>query len=314
KQAGDFARELQLLLRTLGVSEANMEKGEMRVEANISLSNNEHSFGTKVEVKNLNSFRSAERAIEYELARMQALYEAGRESEIIQETRGWDETKQSTFSQRSKESAHDYRYFPDPDLPKLMLAEVFDTEKMKTELPELPLQKRERYAADFGIKAEDIEVFVQDAALADFYEKTVLVVGTDQTKTIANYITSDIIGNLKTVPGVQLPEQEMFAKLMGMVARSELTSRGAKDILVMLMKEGGDPQAIAKEHNMLQEHNEDALQPVIEEVVKNNEKIVADFKGGKEAALQALVGMVMKATKGSANPAVTAKLLRERIG
>ncbi len=161
-QAGDFARELQLLLRTLGVSEANMEKGEMRVEPNISISDDPNKWGTKVEVKNLNSFKAVEKAIEYELARMKALYEAGRQDEIVQETRGWDENKQTTFSQRSKENANDYRYFPDPDIPKFMLNEMFDIDSLKNYLPELPWQKRDRYKKDFGLNDDATEVLVTD--------------------------------------------------------------------------------------------------------------------------------------------------------
>ena len=142
KEAGDFGRELQLLLRYLDVSEANMEKGEMRVELNISISEDPNKFGTKVEVKNINSFKAVERAAEYEIKRMSALLDESRGAEIVQETRGWDENKQSTFSQRSKENANDYRYFPDPDLPKLYLNKAFDIEKLKSELPELPQAKR----------------------------------------------------------------------------------------------------------------------------------------------------------------------------
>ena len=156
--AGAFARELQLLLRMLGAGEANMEKGEMRVEANISVSNTD-KLGTKVEVKNLNSFRSVERAIDFEVKRQIELIESG--GQVVQETRGWDEAKQQTFSQRKKESSHDYRYFPDPDLPKLLVSEIkeFSNESLKAELPELPWAKRERYIS-LGLKAEDAEVFV----------------------------------------------------------------------------------------------------------------------------------------------------------
>src|SRR3989338_8734224 len=152
KAASKFAKEYQLILWYLGVSEANMEKGEMRVEANVSISTDLKKLGTKVEVKNLNSFRSAERAIKYEIERMIVLMEEGKESEIVQETRGWDEAKQKTFSQRKKEGSADYRYFPEPDLPKLKLHEPFDLEKMKKELPELPMAKRARYKKDFRIK------------------------------------------------------------------------------------------------------------------------------------------------------------------
>jgi aspartyl-tRNA(Asn)/glutamyl-tRNA(Gln) amidotransferase subunit B len=171
KQAGDFGRELQLLLRYLDVSEANMEKGEMRVELNISISEDPNKFGTKVEVKNINSFKAVERAAEYEIKRMSALLDEGRGAEIVQETRGWDENKQSTFSQRSKENANDYRYFPDPDLPKLYLSRAFDIEKLKSELPELPQTKRARYKSEYGIKDEDIESYVVDIELGKWFEQ-----------------------------------------------------------------------------------------------------------------------------------------------
>ncbi|MCC6198893.1 Asp-tRNA(Asn)/Glu-tRNA(Gln) amidotransferase subunit GatB, partial [Candidatus Nomurabacteria bacterium] len=188
KEAGDFARELQLLLRTLGVSEANLEKGEMRVEPNISLSNTPESLGTKVEVKNLNSFRSVEKAIEYELARMRALYEAGRQEEIVQETRGWDENKQATFSQRSKENANDYRYFPDPDLPKMKLHSVFDLSELRVSLPELPWKKRERYTMLHHLPAEDAALLAATPTLSAFFERVVKEINPTHTRNAANYI------------------------------------------------------------------------------------------------------------------------------
>ncbi|MBP6904502.1 MAG: Asp-tRNA(Asn)/Glu-tRNA(Gln) amidotransferase subunit GatB [Candidatus Pacebacteria bacterium] len=313
KEAGDFARELQLLLRYLGVSDAHMEKGEMRVEANISLSDEEGKFGTKVEVKNLNSFRSAERAIEHELARMQALYEAGRADEIVQETRGWDENKQTTFSQRSKENANDYRYFPDPDLPKMQLHSAFDIDAMKKELPELPWQKRARYEKDYGLKTSDIDVFVTDANLATYIEQ--VIEGKDATfaQTAANYIVSDLLGIMKKDSTTKLPEISHFRELISMVVASEVTSRGAKDILASIAIESASPMDIAKAKGLLQENNEEALKPVIEKIIAENEKIVADYKAGKEAALQGLVGLVMKETKGSANPAMTLKLIKESL-
>lgn len=169
RQAGNFARELQLLLRYLGVSDANMEKGEMRVEANISVSLDDN-FGTKVEVKNLNSFRVVEKAIAYEVDRQKAVLEDG--GIIVQETRGWDENSQKTFSQRIKEGSADYRYFPDPDLPKLKISEIpeFQEEELRKEIPELPNEKRERYRNNFGIKEEDIEVYILNKDLAELFE------------------------------------------------------------------------------------------------------------------------------------------------
>ncbi|MEO5645963.1 MAG: Asp-tRNA(Asn)/Glu-tRNA(Gln) amidotransferase subunit GatB [Candidatus Paceibacterota bacterium] len=312
KDAADFAKELQLLLRTLGVSEANLEKGEMRVEPNISVSDTEGVFGTKVEVKNLNSFRSVERAIEHELARMIALHEAGRGDEIVQETRGWDEVKQSTFSQRSKENAHDYRYFPDPDLPKMKLHSAFPIAEMKAALPELPWDKRTRYAKDFGIKEADIELHVSDPTLSSYFET--IVEGKDAAfaQMASNYLSSDIIGIMKKDPEAVLPKGEHFAELISMITAGEITSRGAKDILIVITKDtDASPKAIAEKEGLLQQNNEDDLKPLIAQVITDNQAMVIQYKEGKEAVMQALVGMVMKATKGSANPAVATKLLKE---
>jgi aspartyl-tRNA(Asn)/glutamyl-tRNA(Gln) amidotransferase subunit B len=311
KDASDFAKELQLLLRTLGVSEANLEKGEMRVEPNISVSDVEGQFGTKVEVKNLNSFRSVERAIEYELARMIALYEAGRQDEIVQETRGWDEVKQSTFSQRSKENAHDYRYFPDPDLPKMKLHSMFPIDAMKGELPELPWAKRDRYVKDYGLKAGDSELYVADQKLGAYFES--IVTGTDMAfaQAASNYLSSDVLGLMKKDAEAHLPKHEHFKELITMVTASEITSRSAKDILSIIVKESSSPRVIAEKEGLLQQNNEDDLKPIVAQVIVDNAAMVTQYKEGKEAVLQALVGMIMKATKGSANPAIATKLLKE---
>ncbi len=321
KDAADFAKELQLLLRTLGVSEANLEKGEMRVEPNISLSDDPEKFGTKVEVKNLNSFKSVEKAIEYELARMQALYEAGRQDEIVQETRGWDENKQTTFSQRSKENANDYRYFPDPDLPKMQLHSAFDLDVMKKDLPELPWEKREIFAKDYSIKSEDAEQFVVDEAGGDYFKKAAsLLEDKSSAQLLANYMLTDYLSLMKKDQMLFYPDEKHFAELINLIAKNEISSRGAKDIMVILSEESRlpadrqtSPRKIAEDKGLLQQNNADDLKPIIEQVIKDNEKIVADYKSGKEAALQGLVGQVMKATKGAANPALTLQILKEMI-
>ena len=310
KTAGNFARELQLLLRYLDVSEANMEKGEMRVEANISLSFDKNKFGTKVEVKNLNSFRSVEKAIAYEIKRMEELYETGKESEIVQETRGWDESKQKTFSQRKKESSHDYRYFPEPDLPKMKLHEAFDLKKMKKELPELPAEKRARYKKDFGIKDEDTEVYINDPVLSSWFEEVAKILGdTDSIKLASNYITSDYVGLKKTNPEVKLIKPENFAELIKMAKGGYISSRATKDIMGRIVINDESPEKIAQEEGLLQQNDEGALKEVIQKIIDANPKVVADYKGGKGQALMSLVGQVMKETKGSANPEVTKKLL-----
>ncbi len=312
EDAAAFAKELQLLLRYLGVSEANLEKGEMRVEPNISVSTTDE-LGTKCEVKNLNSFKSVERAINYEVARHIALLEKG--EKIAQETRGWDEAAQKTFSQRLKEDSHDYRYFPDPDLPKLKLSEAFDLEEMKKELPELPVQKRERYVKDFGIKSEDVETYVGDPKLASFFESVISGFGGDKSKIkiASNYITSDLLGLLKNNEHAVWPEADMFAELVGMIAENKVSSRGAKDILAVMVSSGGTPMNIAEEKGLLQKSDEGEIKIAAEKVITNNQKAVDEYKAGKESSIQFLVGQLMKETKGSANPAVAQKILRELL-
>jgi aspartyl-tRNA(Asn)/glutamyl-tRNA(Gln) amidotransferase subunit B len=314
KTGANFGREYQMLLQYLGASEANMEKGEMRVEVNFSLSPDKNVYGTKVEVKNLNSFRSAERAIRYEAERMQRLYEAGREGEIVQETRGWDEVKGTTFSQRTKETAADYRYFPDPDIPKFMLSEIFDIPKLKAELPELPVQKRARYAKDYGIKAEDIETYVNDRALGLWFEKVAAILATpEKVKTASNYITSDYLGLKKTDPSIEMPSPEHFAELIALAAEGKISSRAAKDILAMIVKEDASPEKIALEHDLLQKNDEGALKEIAQKIIDANPNVVATYKGGKENALMSLVGQIMKETKGSANPAMATQILKDLL-
>ncbi|MBP6854917.1 MAG: Asp-tRNA(Asn)/Glu-tRNA(Gln) amidotransferase subunit GatB [Candidatus Pacebacteria bacterium] len=312
KAAGRFARELQLLLLALGVSEANMDKGEMRVEVNMSVSDDKSVYGTKVEVKNLNSFRSAERAILFETDRMIKLIEASEGDKIVQETRGWNEAKQATFSQRSKENANDYRYFPDPDIPKLYLSKLFDIENLKSKLPELPAQKRERYRNDFGIKDEDIESFVNDSELGLWFEDVAKLLGDkDKIKTASNYITSDFLGLKKSNPEVKIPSYKNFSELVYLVSEGKISSRAAKDILAMISLNDESPLKIATEKDLLQKNDEGALKEIVQKIIDANPEIVATYKGGKENALMSLVGAVMKESKGSANPAIVQKILKE---
>jgi len=314
KEASDFARELQLILWYLDVSEANMEKGEMRVEANISISTDPKKFGTKVEVKNLNSFKSVEKAIKFELERMTALYEEGKESEIVQETRGWDESKQKTFSQRKKESSHDYRYFPDPDLPKLKLHKAFDLDKMKKKLPELPAEKRARYKKDFGIKDEDVEVYINDPTLSSWFEEVAKILkNKEKIKIASNYVTSDYLGLKKANLATEPPSAENFAELIDLVTENKISSRSAKDILTMIVVEDASPLQIATEKNLLQKNDEGALKDIVEKIIKENGEVVATYKGGKENAIMFLVGKIIKETGGSANPQIVIKLLKEML-
>ncbi len=315
KVASNFAKEYQLLLQYLGAGEANMEKGEMRVEANVSVSPEKDKMSKAyVEVKNLNSFKTVEKAIKYEVERMIELWEEGKESEIIKETRGWDEAKQKTISQRKKESAEDYRYFPDPDLPKMKLHEAFDLEKIKSELPELPEAKRARYRSDFGIKDEDIEVYINDVELAKWFEEVAkLLVDKEKIKTASNYITSDYIGLKKTQTEARLPSSVNFAELIGMVFENKISSRVAKDILAMIVLSDESPIKIATEKNLLQQNDEGALKGIVQKIIDENSDVVATYKGGKENAIMSLVGKIIKETNGSANPQLVIKLLKEMI-
>ncbi|MFA5840845.1 MAG: Asp-tRNA(Asn)/Glu-tRNA(Gln) amidotransferase subunit GatB [Candidatus Paceibacterota bacterium] len=309
-----FAKELQLILWYLGVSEANMEKGEMRVEANISISTDPKVLGTKVEVKNLNSFRSVERAIKFEVERMTKLQEEGKGDEIVQETRGWDDANQKTFSQRKKESSQDYRYFPDPDLPKMKLHEAFDLEKMKASLPELPAEKRLRYKNDFGIKDEDIEVFINDPVLGAWFENVAkILIDKDKVKTASNYITSDYIGIKKSNAEAKLPSTNNFAELINLVVENKISSRAAKDILAMIVINDASPLELATEKNLLQKNDEGAVKVLVEKAIVENPEVVAIYKSGKENAIMSLVGKIIKESNGSANPQIVIKLLKELL-
>lgn len=310
-----FAKELQLLLRTLGVAHANMDKGEMRVELNISISPDPNNYGTKVEIKNLNSFSVVGKAAAFEIARMTKLYDEGRVDEIVQETRGWDDIKQATYSQRKKENSHDYRYFPDPDIPKFYLHDMFNLEDLKKNLPELPWQKRERYANDYGIKSEDIESYVTDINLGKFFESVAVALNNDKEKVkiASNYITSDLLGLLKLNPEAKLPVPIFFAETIDMISAGELSSRGAKDILARIVLVNEPPRELAKQLGLMQQNDEGALRAIVQKTIDANPSVVAEYKSGKEALLMFFVGQIMKETKGSANPALTQKLLKELL-
>lgn len=291
EEAGRFARELQLLLRALGVSEANMEKGEMRVEANVSISAND-TLGAKVEIKNLNSFRSVERAVAYEITRQIEALAGG--DKVEQVTLGWDEQAQKTYLQRKKEKAHDYRYFPDPDLPKLRLGETSLGKNLK--LPELPWEKRARFMA-MGAKKEYAEMFVQDERLASLFDAV------EGDKTLAaNYLGSDLSGLIakQGEKGLAHITAKGFAALLAAIGEGKLSSRGAKDALAEAFSQGGDLPEIIKKYE--QQSDQGALAAIAQKVIDANPSVVADYKAGKSAALQFLVGQGMKESRGSANP------------
>ncbi len=344
EEARRFCEELQLILRYLGVATADMEKGELRCEVNISLREiadsrgtdadirrnglRESALGNKVEIKNLNSFRAVERAINYEIERQAKLLERG--EKIVQETRGWDESKGVTVSQRTKEEAEDYRYFPEPDIPPLRLnaaqGGAFDLDRMRRELPELPQAKRKRFAQEYGLPAGDVDVLTRNQALGSFFEKAVSELGAWEeatesaaqtpVKLAANYLITDLAKLLREneiEPEHMRLKAEDFGEFIMMVHAGKISSRAAKDVLALMVKTGDDPTALVGAEGLEQVSDETALEEVVGQVVAANPKPVEDYRAGKTEALQALVGLVMKETKGRANPTVAARLLEELL-
>jgi aspartyl-tRNA(Asn)/glutamyl-tRNA(Gln) amidotransferase subunit B len=312
-----FAQELQLLLRYLEVGDANIEKGEMRVEVNISVSKIK-KLGTKIEIKNIGSISAAGKAVDFEIHRQIQALENG--ETLPQETRGWDDQKEITFSQRSKENAKDYRYFPEPDLPKLYLHDIFDLKKIQSELPELPEVKRIRLAKDYGIKSEDVEAYISTPWMAYFFENTSFHLKNENEliQSASNYITSDIIGILKSDEFQNYEKNiwdelssENFAKLIKMINKGDLGSRGAKEILSRMIITNLDPEILAHEMGLKQDNNPEALKAVVQKIIADNPDQVKEFIAGKETLMKFFVGMAMKETKGTGNPQILTDLFND---
>ena len=321
KVARIFARELQLLLRALGASDANMERGEMRVEVNISLSQSD-ALGTKVEIKNLNSFRAVAGAIAYEIERQSTLLGGG--EPVVQETRGWDEVRGETFPQREKESSHDYRYFPDPDVPKVEVSKVpeFVLSRLDEIIQEIPSKKRERFEK-LGLTSNTVVVLVSNPLAADFFDASLRELAglktdlTDEDRQItANYLTSDVLGYLgeHTDASFASASAVAFGTLMHMLIRGSINSRVAKDLLPEAVFGGKDPAGLARARGLLRVDSREDLVAVVERVLTGNPEAVSAYRSGKEASLQFLIGACMKETRGRANPALVNTLLIERLG
>jgi len=321
KEAREFAEELQLILKYLGVSDANMEKGQMRVEVNISISKDD-KLGTKVEIKNLNSFKVVEKAVDFEIKRQTEVLEAG--EKIVQETRGWHDKKEITFSQREKEEAHDYRYFPEPDLPPMYFDKDYIKE-IKLSMPELPEQKRERFKKEYGLDTAPVEFFVANKDLSEYYENVVSEfeewtpeqeddnAHKKVSKLIANYLISDLQGLLS---GKEFSEKdfkitpENFAEFIKMIYKNEISSKVAKMVIVKMFETGGDPSDIVEENNWKQMSDDSELEKIIQDIISNNPKAVEDYKAGKQNSLQFLTGQVMAKTRGTAKPETVLEILK----
>lgn len=315
KASSDFCKEYQRLIRTLGVGDANMEKGQLRLEANMSITLDPKVFGTKCEVKNLNSFNSVEKAIMYEVDRHADMLAKG--ETILQETRGWDETKMETFSQRKKENANDYRYFPDPDLPKMYLHEIFDIEKMRSDLPELPNVKKEKYLS-IGLSEKQIDQLLDDNILGKYYESGIKLLKTnEESKTFSNYLLSDALGFIAKDNNLILPKAESFTEIITMLSSDKLSSRGAKDLLLNIMEnsdkyntENKSILDIATSLNLIQTVDPETVKKVVAKVISENQKEWTEYKAGAVKLEMFFVGKCMKESAGSGNPKAFIEILK----
>lgn len=310
-EAKAYAKELQLLMRYSGVSEADLYHGNMRFDVNVSVGKN-NELGTRTETKNLNSFKSVEKSVDYEIARQIELLEKG--GVVTQETRGWDDAKQKTFSQRSKEEAHDYRYFPEPDLPPVVLnkQQIKTAKECKSILPGQVRSKLQ----ELGLAKSTVETLVDQMPAGKFMYEISQKTNIQDAKRIANWLASEVqamvINDQLTWNTAKLDIQSLTT-LSQLVSDSQISSTGAKAVLQVLVKNGGEPLTIAKEKDLLQVSDEGELTAVVKDIISNNPKAVADIKAGQEKVLGFLVGQVMKQSKGKANPALVQKLIKQEL-
>ncbi len=309
-----YSRELRLILRRLDVSSGDMEKGTMRFEANLSMRPpGQKELGTRVEVKNLNSFRSMENAILYQMEIQKQTLSAGKE--VQQQTLGWDENSGSTFSQRSKENANDYRYFPEPDLPPLIISEDWISRVLHA-LPELPNKKRSRYAESFQLQTEDIERLIEDKESSDFFEECILAAPSLSPGVIVNWLLTDLFAwtnkNNVTLSDIRI-NSEQFTKLIHLVQAGDINQNTGKDVLREMLENGKSAWEIVKEKNLGQISNSHQIGEIIEEVLKKNNSAVQEYLNGKETIQNWLFGQVMGAAKGKANPKIVKHILQEKL-
>ena len=312
EQARRYAEELRLLMRTIGASDAEMENGQMRVEANVSIRpRGREAFGIRVEVKNMNSMRAVERAIAFEIERQAVAIDAG--ETIHMETRGWDEARQSTYHMRPKEEENDYRYFPEPDLPPLLTSPEWLAE-IKARLPELPAAVRTRYQDSFGLSAYDATVLVNEPAARALFELT-LAAGTGvPAKLVANWVTGEYMRLAKGESGAAgSVDPTELAALIKLVADGAISGTNAKEVFAEHYTLGAPAASIVEARGFRQISDAGSLDTAIELVLAANPAAVADYKAGKGAAVGFLVGQVMKATRGQANAAMVQTALRERL-
>lgn len=341
QQAREYVQALRQIARYIGVNEGNMERGMLRADINISLQEpgkwrheagefvleDDYKLNNRVEIKNLNSFRSIERAVEYEVQRQSDLLDAGKP--VVQETRGWDEARGETISQRDKEEAHDYRYFPEPDLPPLHVDDAW-IKSVQAMLPELPGAKKQRLMSDYDLSEYDARLLVEERSVAEWYEDAVKAFSGDQrpangdqnnektekAKMVANWVLGEISRlqneHQKVVSDSRLSPEDL-AKVLEMVKNKSLSGANAKEVVEELFVNGGSPEAIVKDRQLEQVSGGDDLAPIVKKVLVGNPDAVEKIKAGKTSTVQFLVGQVMRETKGRANPGVVADLLNAEL-
>ncbi|MEZ5919025.1 MAG: Asp-tRNA(Asn)/Glu-tRNA(Gln) amidotransferase subunit GatB [Alphaproteobacteria bacterium] len=309
-EAVAYLSKIRMILRYLGTCDGNMEEGSMRADVNISVRKPGEPFGTRAEIKNVNSLKAVQQAIDYEVDRQIEIIEDG--GEVVQETRLWDPAKQETRSMRSKEEAHDYRYFPDPDLLPLDVSNEW-IEQIKQTLPELPDEKKHRFTGDYGLSAYDASVLIAERRRADYFET--VAKGRD-AKLAANWVINELLGALNK-DGKPLAESPVKAEQLGglidLIADNTISGKIAKDVFAEMYKSGKDAAVIVEEKGLKQVTDTGAIEAIIDEVIAENPENVAAYKSGKDKLFGFFVGQVMKKTQGKANPAAVNELLKHKL-
>ncbi len=312
REAAEYAAEVRRIMRYLGVSDGNMQEGSLRCDVNISVRPTvDDPFGTKVEIKNMNSFSAIQKACEYEIKRQIKAYESG--EEVKQETRLWDEGKQLTKSMRSKEGSSDYRYFPDPDLGPIEVSNDLK-EKWRSELPELPAAKRNRYSTELGLSIYDARVLTDESSMAIYFEKVVNEGGA--AKSSANWITGDLAAYIKSnrLTFDQLPFQpNELAEMLKMIDNGEISGKIAKEILPELLSKGGSPKQLVQERGLGMIGDPKVIEEIIDQLILQHPNEVELFRSGKKKLLGFFVGQLMKETKGKADPKLANKILNKKL-
>jgi aspartyl-tRNA(Asn)/glutamyl-tRNA(Gln) amidotransferase subunit B len=315
EEARDYLIKLHNILRYLGVSTGNMEEGSFRCDANISIRpSNSKKLLPKVEVKNLNSFKAVYQALEYEARRQTKVLEEG--GELVQETRGWIEEAGITVTQRTKEYADDYRYFPEPDLPPLVLDRAW-IEEIRARLPELPEARRDRFMTQYGLPLYDANIITSSKGMADYFENCVSLLDSSKAKMVSNWLLGDV-SRLLNATNTEIENAKIsprhLAEMLGLVDNGTISGPAAKAVLEEMFRTGKGASEIITEKKLSQISDADEVREVVKQVMANNSGAVADYTSGKQQALTFIIGQVMKATRGRANPGVVRDIIREELG